>query len=303
MRRGRIVVAVVAVVVGLAAVPAPAADGSYRVLLTNDDGIDAEGIEAAASILAADPAYEVTVVAPSTQESGSGTALVIGRDVEVRPHRKVAGCRAWAVAATPATAVRLGVTALMASAPPDLVVSGINRGENVGRSAWYSGTVGAAREGVLAGVPALACSLELDWTDPRPDYAGAARWLKALVDAIRGRGLPADVYLNVNVPRDVAAVHGFRWARMGLAPPETSVFEMVGGEDGARLYRSRWRPPLNGAPGTDIRALAAGWVSVVPLGLDQTDYPALAALGELEPVSPEAPPDTAASGQAAAPAR
>ncbi len=303
MRRGQTVVAVVLVVVGLAAVPAGAAEGPYRVLLTNDDGIDAEGIAAAAAILAADPAYEVTVVAPSAQQSGSGTALVIGRDVEVRPHREIAGCRAWAVAATPATAVRLGVTALMASAPPDLVVSGINRGENVGRSAWYSGTVGAAREGVLAGVPALACSVELDWNDPRPDYAGAARWLKALVDAIRGRRLPADVYLNVNVPRDVAAIHGFRWARMGLAPPEMSVFEMVGGDDGARLYRSRWRPPRNGAPGTDIRALAAGWVSVVPLGLDQTDYPALAALGELEPVVPEAPPETAASGQAAAPGR
>jgi 5'-nucleotidase len=265
----------------MAAVPV-FGDQPYHIVVTNDDGIDAPGLSAVVEILGTDPDYQVTVVAPAEQQSGSGTALVIRGDIAVRPREPIAGCRAWSVEATPATTARLAVTALASEPPPRLLISGINRGENIGRSAWYSGTVGAAREAVLAGVPAIAASLELDWSDPRPDYPASARWLKALVDAVRRHGLPEGICLNVNLPRDPETTRGFRLARMGLEPPQISRYELVRQDQGTLFYRSRWRPPDEPVPGTDVHALENGWIPIVPLGLDQTHYPSLATLQDLE---------------------
>jgi 5'-nucleotidase len=266
-----------------------AADDPFHVMLTNDDGISSPGLAAVADVLAADPSYRVTVVAPAEQQSGKGTALVIREDIPVRLHAPIAGWSAWAVGATPASAARLGITAVLGDDPPRLVVSGINRGENIGRSAWYSGTVGAAREAVLTGVPAVAFSLELDWSDPKPDFTGAARWVKPLLDAIGKHGLPEGVYLNVNIPRNSATIRGYRLARMGLTPPEVAGYEVVREEEGVRWFRSQWRPPAELEPGTDIRALEEGWVSIVPLGLDHTHYPTLPLLQELEITGPSQP--------------
>jgi 5'-nucleotidase len=261
---------------------AAAADDPLHVMLTNDDGISSPGLTAVAELLAMDPSFRVTVVAPAEQQSGKGTALVIREDIQVRPHTPIAGWSAWSVEATPASTARLGISALLGDDPPKLVLSGINRGENIGRSAWYSGTVGAAREAVLTGIPAVAFSLELDWSDPKPDFVGAARWVKPLLDAIVEHGLPEGVYLNVNIPRNSATIRGYRLARMGLTPPEVASYDMVREEEGVRWFRSRWRPPAEFEPGTDIRALEEGWVSIVPLGLDHTHYPTLPLLQELE---------------------
>ncbi len=267
-----------------------------HLMLTNDDGIVSEGLIAVAELLAGDPSYRVTVVAPVEQQSGQGTALAIRDEIEVRAHPAIAGWPAWAVRTTPAAATALGIAAVLEGDPPALVVSGINRGENIGRSAWYSGTVGAARQAALAGVPAVAFSVELDWEDPRPDFVGAAHWVLPVLDAVRDRGLPEGVYLNVNIPRDVAAIRGYRLARMGLTPPEVAGYELVRSADGVRWFRSRWRPPAGGEPGTDIRALKQGWVTIVPLGLDHTDYHSLAVLQELELVAPRLRGEAAALG-------
>jgi len=261
--------------------PVFGSDGTYHVLLTNDDGISSPGLAAVADRLAADGTYRVTVVAPAEQQSGKGTALSLDGDIEVRRQPPIKGHPAWAVVATPATTVQIGLLAVLSSDPPDLVVSGINRGENIGRSAWYSGTVGAAREGALAGVPAIACSLELDWDDPQPDFEGAARWLGGLVDAVRRHGLPDGILLNVNIPRDIGAIRGFRLARMGLTPPDRFGFEAVRQSDTSVWYSGYWRPPRDGEPGTDIRLLRAGWIPLVPLGLDQSHDASMAALQEL----------------------
>lgn len=254
----------------------------FHVMVVNDDGIDAPGLAAIAEVLAADPAYRVSVVAPAEQQSVTGHAHVTRREVPVREHRPIADSPAWSVAGTPATVVRLGLTALLVDDLPDLVVSGINRGENDGLGAWTSGTVAAAREAVLLGVPALAFSLQLNWDDPKPDFAAAARWAKPVVDAVSAAGLPKDVYLNVNIPKDTDSVRGYRLARMGVARPAVARFEPVRDEAGARWYRSRWRPPDHSEPGTDNRALESGWVAIAPLGLDQTDYQGLSTIQELE---------------------
>lgn len=266
----------------LAAGPVSAHDvGRTHVMVVNDDGVDAPGIAALTAVLVADESYRVTVVAPAEQQSGQGHALLYKAPIPVRPHPGVAGATTWSVAATPATVVKIGLSALLADDPPDLVVSGINRGENVGRSAWYSGTVGAAREAALSGVTAIALSLELEWGSPDPDWAGTARWAKILVDQVRRHGLPAGAFLNVNLPRDPERIRGFRVARMGLAPDAESRYVLEREEAGAGWYVARWRPAEGDDRGTDVQALEEGFITVVPLALDQTNYRALPELPDL----------------------
>ncbi len=263
------------------------AEKPIHVLVSNDDGIDSPGLAAIAGVIAADPAYRVTVVAPKHQQSVSGHALVTRREVEVAAHAPVAGCPAWSVDATPGTVARVAFTALLADDPPQLVVSGINRGENDGLGAWTSGTIAVAREGAYARVPAVAVSLQLNWDDPQPDFEAAARWAKPVIDSIREEGLPEGVYLNLNIPVDVSAIRGYRVARMGLDRSDEARYVLARADsDGTRWYVSRWRPPSNPAPGSDSRALNSGWVSITPLGLDQTAeiaFPMLQQLGLPEP--------------------
>jgi len=269
----------------------PAAE-PVHVMVGNDDGIDAPGLEAIVAALAADPAYRVTVVAPKFQQSVSGHGLITRTEIEVNEHPPVAGCPAWSVDATPGTVARIGLTALLLDDPPDLIVSGINRGENDGLGAWTSGTVAVAREGGLAGIPAVAVSLQLDWSDPKPDFAAAARWAKPVIDAVRLEGLPIGVYLNVNVPLDPDEAFGYRVTRMGLDSSEEGryVLSRVDSE-GTRWYVSRWKPPIETEPGRDSHALNGGWVTVTPLGLDQTANDALLLLEQMRFV-----PEVAADG-------
>ena len=267
----------------LATATCTSAGEPVHVLVSNDDGIDAPGIEAIAAVIAADPAYRVTVVAPARQQSVSGHGLITRSEIEVVEHAEVAGCTAWSVDATPATVARVALTALLVEDFPDMVISGINRGENDGLGAWTSGTVAVAREGALAGIPSIAVSLQLDWSDPQPDFEAAARWAKPVIDAVRDNGLPPGVYLNVNVPIDTEAVRGFRVARMGLDLSEEARYVMARADsDGTRWYTSRWKPPLETTPGGDSHALADGWVAISPLGLDQTAEGAFPMLQQFE---------------------
>jgi len=254
-----------------------------HVLVSNDDGIESPGLEAIAAIIAADPAYRVTVVAPTHQQSVSGHALITRSDVRVVEHAAVASCTSWSVDATPATVARIALTALLAEDPPDLVVSGINRGENDGLGAWTSGTVAVAREGAYAGIPSLAVSLQLNWSDPQPDFEAAARWAKPVIDAVRDDGLPPGIYLNVNVPVDTASIRGYRVARMGLDESEDARYVLARADsDGTRWDVSRWKPPRVTTPGGDTHALAGGWVTIAPLGLDQTAESAFPLLQQFE---------------------
>ena len=277
----------------IAAVAASAAE-PIHVMVGNDDGIDAPGLEAIVAALAADPAYRVTVVAPKFQQSVSGHGLITRTEIEVTEHPPVAGCTAWSVDATPGTVARIGLTALLLEDPPDLIVSGINRGENDGLGAWTSGTVAVAREGGLAGIPAVAVSLQLDWSDPQPDFAAAARWAKPVIDAVRSEGLPTGIYLNVNVPLDPAEIAGYRVTRMGLDPSEEARYVLSKVDsDGTRWYVSRWKPPVETEPGRDSHALNGGWVTVTPLGLDQTADEALLLLQQMQ-LAPDGAADDAA---------
>ncbi|MEX1309481.1 MAG: 5'/3'-nucleotidase SurE, partial [Candidatus Sulfomarinibacteraceae bacterium] len=127
---------IVPLLIGLVLLSGCAADiqaqAPTHVMVVNDDGISSPGLAAVAAVIAADPAYRVTVVAPAEQQSGVGHAIVIRREIAVRPHDDVGGAPAWSVDATPASVTAVGITVVLADDPPDLVISGINKGENIG---------------------------------------------------------------------------------------------------------------------------------------------------------------------------
>lgn len=280
------------VIIMLTAPLTAAAGEPPHVLLANDDGIDAPGLAAMAAAIADDPDYRLTIVAPKRQQSVSGHSLITRREVEVRRIDDIAGAPAWSVDGTPATVVRIGLTALLIEDPPDVIVSGINYGENDGLGSWVSGTVAAAREGALHGVPAIAVSLQIEWDDPQPDFTAAAKLAKPVIDAVVAEGLPAGVYLNVNLPKDTRATRGYRVARMGLDPSAEARYEMSRVDsDGVRWYVNRWRPPVETEMGRDSHSLELGWVTIAPLGLDHTAEAALIPLQALDlPSRVVAPP-------------
>lgn len=235
-----------------------------RLLLSNDDGYRAPGLAALAEALA--PLGEIIVVAPERNRSGASNSLTLDRPL--RASR--IGENRFAVDGTPADCVYLAITTLL-DAPPDLVISGINAGENLGDDVLYSGTVAAAMEGCLLGSPALAFSL----ASPEPrDYANAARIARALAEKVIREGMARDWLLNVNIPGDEAAsLATARVTRLGRRTREAGTIRQ---EDprGVPVY---WigpagQPGVEAGPGTDFHAIADGRVSITPLQMDLSAY-------------------------------
>ena len=235
-----------------------------RILVSNDDGIDAAGIRALAAGLA--DLGEVYVVAPDQERSATGHAFSLSRPLRVDEVQE----RWFAVDGTPADCVYLGVNKLV-GAKPDLVVSGINHGFNLGSDVFYSGTVAGAVEAALRQVPAIAISLE-----HRPGKAGsterfepAARFAHALARAVLERGLPSGTLLNENVPAH-AQKAGYEWTRLGRRVYRDQV-EQRDDLRGRRYYWIGGPPvPSDQEPGSDGATVNHGHISVTPLGLDMT---------------------------------
>ncbi|MGD1146676.1 MAG: 5'/3'-nucleotidase SurE [Thermoanaerobaculaceae bacterium] len=260
----------------IAATAAAADPARLHVLVTNDDGIDAPGI--AALVEAIKGEYRVTVAAPFEDQSGMGHGITYRTPVLVEERPSTDGVRRFAIHAQPATCVRIAVSALCQADPPVLVLSGINRGDNAGRSTWVSGTLGGAREGALAGLPAVAFSAVVVHSQDA-DFAGAGRWARLVLAQLRAAGLPAAGSLvKVEIPFPRATARGILVTSVGMAPNRVDRYEEKPGPNGERLFVSRYTPPETDAPGTDVRGLADGYVTVTPLSLDQTDYRALSPL-------------------------
>jgi 5'-nucleotidase len=248
---------------GTEAVPVAFAQTPYRILVTNDDGVRAPGLLALAQALKA--VGEVTIVAPAENQSGKGHSLSITDPVYVDPVA-LSGFDALSATATPASCVKLALLALMKERP-NLVVSGINRGANVGRVAYVSGTVGAAREAVLAGIPAIASSLDV--TGGFGDYSAAAKFTAEIAMAVKEKGLPAGVFLNVNVPAGVPK--GMRVATQSQLTGEEKWVEQKNPR-GRRYFWNEYQEPKHDSdPASDVSAVAAGYVAVVPLRATEYD--------------------------------
>lgn len=251
-------VVLVGVPAGFAEEETAAAEPSvYRILVTNDDGVDSPGLAALVEALA--PLGEVTIVAPLENQSGIGHALNL-RDPIFPIRREVAGRPAVALTATPATCVRLAIDQLMKDGPPDLVVSGVNRGLNFGRNAYISGTVAAAREAALQGVPAIAASLD---RGRDLDYTAAASAAAEVAALVKEHGLPPTVFLNVNVP--ISVTGGLKLTHQSLLAGSES-FEPQENPYGRPYFWSFFQQPTAEAePGSDVSAVREGYVAVTPL--------------------------------------
>ena len=251
-----------------------AAQPPFMILLTDDDGFDAPGLQALVKAFAG--TAELYVSAPAQNQSGVGHGVTLSDAVVVQERKLDGVTRALAVGGTPATAARMGLERGVPR-PPDLVISGINRGENLGTSVYLSGTLGAAREAVFAGVPAIAVSI----MGNRPEtYESAAAVTRALVDDLRARQmLKPGLFVNVNVP--MGTPKGTRLTRLSVRASRvdhecsTPMHERV-------ACLPTFRQTLKDEAGTDIGEFYQGYVTVTPMMLDLTDTGAMTRLKFLE---------------------
>ena len=273
------------------------AEDRPHLLVTNDDGILAPGIVALVAALQEE--YRITVCAPFGEQSGVGHGITYREPVLVEEMDQPGPGVNFAVHAQPATTVRIGAGTLLLEDPPDLVVSGINHGDNSGRSVWISGTLAGAREAALAGFPAVAFSAARPPEGGDPDFAAGAAWALEVLRVLRKAGLPSPgTVVKVELPYPAAVARGIRVTAQGLAVPAVEHYEEQVDPDGRRWFVSRWAPPAAGEPGTDIAGVLAGYVTVTPLSLDQTDYRAIPELAALPwptppPLPEPVPPITA----------
>jgi len=239
-----------------------------HILLTNDDGIHAPGLMALAGALGA--IARVTVIAPEHNWSAGGHVKTMHKPLRVDKTTLANGMPALVTNGAPSDAVTVGLMGL-AEKPVDLVIAGINRGENLGHDISYSGTVTAAMEGVIAGIPALAFSLHSRAKDA--DYAPAAAFAMQLAQDVLRHGLPPNVLLNVNVPAlPMAEIRGVRVTRMGQRVYRDELIERID-PFGRPYYWIGGEPPTGRAEaGTDFTALEEGYISITPIQLDFTAY-------------------------------
>ncbi|NTV13662.1 MAG: 5'/3'-nucleotidase SurE [Desulfobulbaceae bacterium] len=239
------------------------------ILVTNDDGIMAPGLVALAGALAA--VGRVVVVAPERDNSAASHSLTMRRPLLVRED----GLDRFAIDGTPADCVIVGVGKLLA-ARPALLVSGINPGPNLGDDISYSGTVSAAIEGTMVGIPSLAVSLA---GEPGVGYELAANFAAQLARLVLANGLPPDTLLNINVPSlPPAEIMGFRFTRQGRRKYDGAIQETADPWHRKHYWIGGGTPVLDAGADTDVQAVVAGWVSVTPLHLDRTNYDALSFL-------------------------
>ncbi|MDR1165426.1 MAG: 5'/3'-nucleotidase SurE [Deltaproteobacteria bacterium] len=240
-----------------------------RVLLTNDDGLEADGLQAAWKALKK-AGHEVVAVAPDRERSASSHSVTLRQPLTVTEVRAPGGDLGYAVSGTPADSARLGV-ALFGDPPFDLAVSGINNDLNLGFDANYSGTVGAAMEASCQGVPAIAVSLAK--VEPY-DWERAGEILVDIVSKYPFWGAPPDVVLNVNIPFDIKSPD-YAWVAAQIQPaPEVIARERLDARSWS-CQRTRANIPPRLDPNSDAAAFAAGRIAISPLVPVRTPLDAL----------------------------
>jgi len=254
-----------------------------RVLLTNDDGIEADGLQALRRALRHVPGIELGVIAPDGNRSAMARSITTRRPLWVQEVRFEDGTVGYASDGTPVDCVRLANLGLIDGWLPDLVVAGINHGSNLGDDITYSGTVAAALEGVVLGLPGVAVSqqsraLELDFRETNAyDFTVAANFAARLVAELESVPLPLGTLLNVNVPG--TDPQGVSVARLGKRIYRDELALLEEGEPGRRLYRVYGEATESSDErGTDISAITAGRIAITPLHFDLTSHAVLEAL-------------------------
>lgn len=247
-----------------------------RILITNDDGIHAPGLKILEAIARA-LSDDVTIVAPESDQSGVSHSLSLNDPLRLR----AVAPKHFAVKGTPTDCVIMGIRHLMRDGLPDLVLSGVNRGQNVAEDVTYSGTIAAAMEGTLLGVPSIALSQAYNFANrDDPDWSNAERFGAETVRKLLATGIPPGIVMNVNFPGCAPeAVKGIAVCVQGQR--NMGLLDIDKRRDGRgnpyywlAFARGRHEP----AEGSDLHALSEGKIAITPLKLDLTDLPTLTTL-------------------------
>ena len=241
---------------------------AMKLLLTNDDGIHARGLWVLYKQFV--KKWTVTIVAPDRERSAVGHGITLNRPIEVTRVSINNNCQGYAVSGTPADCIKLSILELLDSRP-DMVISGINPGANVGVNINYSGTVSAAREAALYGIPAIAVSVQ--GRNPK-NYAAAGRFVAAIADEVVKRGLPFGTILNINIPdRRLTEISGVKIASQGVKLYSEFIEKRIDAEN-RTLYWHGLTAPSSGRnhPDSDEDILGRNYISVTPIKCDTTDY-------------------------------
>lgn len=244
-----------------------------RILLVNDDGIGAPGIKALSEVLSAVKGCEVVVAAPADEQSGMAQAITVHQPIRVDEYEMCSrDVKAWKIYGTPADCVKLSLEVLLGDKQPDCVISGINRGSNLGTDVLYSGTVGAAIEAYLHGIPAMALSLDVQ---SKLDFLTVANLVKEKVHFWYQQAEEPFLY-NVNFPVRLNALpEPFIFTKLG-ARDYTNAFHRIVDEENNVAYQMMGEIcDGENDESTDIFAVNKGYISVTPLQVDLTDHLAM----------------------------
>lgn len=245
-----------------------------RILLTNDDGISAPGLQAARRALVELDGVEVDVVAPDSNRSAIGRGITTRSPLGVEEVTFEDGRVGYATEGTPVDCVRFAELGLVGERP-DLIVSGINHGANLGDDITYSGTVAAAFEGIILGIPAVALSQQssaggLGYVSGKFDFAVAAAFTAQLISRLKEESMPEATLINVNVP--ACEPTGIEVTKLGKRIYNDKL-KLVEERDGRRHYEIYgWDPGYEEIEGTDLYAVAQGRIAVTPIHFDLTDH-------------------------------
>ncbi len=247
-----------------------------RILVTNDDGIHAPGLSALTRI-ARSLTDDVWVVAPETEQSATSHSLTLRRPLRTRKQ----GERRYSVDGTPTDCVLVAHRHILAERPPDIVLSGINHGANLGEDVTYSGTVAAAMEGAILGVRAFAFS-QLRQGDGKISWDTAEYFGPDIVRRAMALDWPADLLLNVNFPAAAPdAVAGVRPCRQGRRDEGTAITKGADPSGRPYLWIGNFLSDASSDPGTDLAAVVDNAIAITPLHLDLTHKPSLPKLEEI----------------------
>lgn len=250
---------------------------NFTILLTNDDGYNAPGIQALVKAFAG---YgDIYIAAPAQNQSGKGHSITTSDVIYVYERKQPDIVAGYAIDAPPATCTRLGLEKYLPK-KPDLVISGINAGENLGLAVYLSGTLGAAREAVFSDIPAIAVSQQILQSNRLEDYAATAAYVRELVEQLRAKQmLKPGFFLNVNAP--AREIKGVRLTR--VSTKESKQFYQCSETSRGRKYCfSDYEQVKADDDGTDVQAFFQGFVTLSPMTLDVTDAKEMKGLRSLE---------------------
>jgi 5'-nucleotidase len=247
-----------------------------RILVTNDDGIHAPGLQVAEKI-ARELSDDVWVVAPETEQSGASHSLTLTMPLRLREIE----AKRFALTGTPTDCVMMGVAEVMKDRPPTLVLSGVNRGSNLADDVTYSGTIAGAMEGCALGIPSIALSQSYGWTEnARVNWSAAEDYGAPLVKRLVDAGWPAEVLININFPDgELGPVQGIEITSQGKRDLQTAALDRRIDARGNPYYWIGFkRVRSDPAAGTDLRAIYERKISVTPLHMNLTEARVVEAL-------------------------